>query len=251
MRVSGNGRGGAPVRPIRRRNVSHELVERLQAEILSGRLQPGARLPSERELSERYGVSRSSVREAIKTLESRGLVEGRQGKGTFVRPQGLEHLVQPPAGPVSVNEAEVRHLFEVREILEPAIVRLAAARARRADFTALRRLLEQQVARVEAGTYSSDDDARFHVRLARITGNPVLIRLMEGVMHLLGVVREPALRAAAASGNLRVRLEGHWEVLRALEARDADAAAERVMQHLAAARALALRVLREQGRAHD
>src|SRR6266545_3601024 len=119
----------ARVRPLRRRNLSHEIAEILGEQIARGELKPGQRLRSERDLSEAFAVSRSSVREAIKSLESRGLVEGRQGGGTFVCQPGLEALVQLPTAPLTVNEAEVLHLFEVREMLEPAMARLAASRA--------------------------------------------------------------------------------------------------------------------------
>jgi DNA-binding FadR family transcriptional regulator len=235
----------AAVRPIRRRNVSQEVVERLAAEIGIGRLRAGERLPSERDLSETYAVSRSSVREAIKTLESRGMVEGRQGKGTFVRAQGPETLVQLPPGPAPVNEIGVRQLFQVRELLEPGIARLAAEAARPADISALRRMLESQTPRVEAGRYTSDDDARFHIRLARITDNPVLIRLLQGVMTLLGAVREPALRAATGAG-MKITLAGHWEVVRAIEQHDPDAAAAAMDRHLCGALQTAVRVVQEQ-----
>jgi GntR family transcriptional regulator, transcriptional repressor for pyruvate dehydrogenase complex len=245
MHSSRTERKHAQVRPIRRRNVSQEVVERLASEIGQGRLKPGERLRSERDLSETYAVSRSSVREAIKTLESRGLVEGRQGKGTFVRTLGLETLIQLPAAPMLVNETAVRQLFEVRDLLEPGIARAAATRARPGDIAAIRRMLERHEERAEQGKFTSDDDARFHLRLARLTDNPVLIRLLEAVMSLLAVVREPALRAAAEAG-MRVKLSPHWDILQAVEARDPDAAAVRMSQHLANARETAIRVIRQQ-----
>jgi GntR family transcriptional repressor for pyruvate dehydrogenase complex len=232
------------LRPVRRRNLSQTIAEVLAEEIAQGRLQPGERLRSERELSEAFEVSRSSVREAIKTLQSRGLVEGRQGEGTFVRRQGLDTLVQVPAGPFSVTEAEVDSLFEVRELLEPGIARLAAERARPSDIAALARMLERQERLLESGRYTNKDDTRFHVRLAHITGNPVLIRLEEGIMLLLGDVRAPAFRAAA-EGGLKVRLDRHWQILHAIESHDADAAAKAALHHLAGARATAIKVVRE------
>jgi GntR family transcriptional repressor for pyruvate dehydrogenase complex len=232
------------LRPVRRRNISHTIAERLADQIRQGRRRPGERLPSERDLSEAFEVSRSSVREAIKTLESRGLVEGRQGEGTFVRRPSLEALVQVPAVPVSVTEREVLHLFEVREMLEPAVARTAAEQSSAADLAALRRMMQQQERMVENGRYSSDDDTRFHLRLVRITGNPVLIRLLEGVMHMLAVVREPALRAASTTG-LRVTLAGHWDVVRAVEAHDPGLAAEKMADHLRGARATAIRSIRD------
>jgi GntR family transcriptional repressor for pyruvate dehydrogenase complex len=236
--------GTEALRPVRRRNLSHAIAEALAAEIAQGRLKAGERLRSERELSEVFAVSRSSVREAIKSLESRGLVEGRQGEGTFVRRLGLEALVQLPAVPVSVTEAEVAHLYEVRELLEPAVARRAAERATAADVRALRRSMARQERLVAAQRYTSDDDTRFHLAVARIAGNPILIRLLEGVMHLLAAVREPALRAAA-EGGLRVSLAGHWELVCAIAAHDGDAAHAAALRHLAGARATALKILRQ------
>lgn len=236
-------RQGGALRPVRRRNLSHVVAEALAAEIVQGRLRPGERLRSERDLSEAFAVGRSSVREAIKALESRGLVEGRHGEGTFVRGQGLDTLVQVPTGPVAVTEAEVRHLFEVRELLEPGIARLAADRARPVDVAALRGLLQRQERLFEARRYASDEDRRFHVRVARISGNPVLIRLLDGVMRMLGEVRDPALHAAAYSGR-RTTLDGHWNLVRAIEARDPHAAAEAVLHHLAASRDSEIAVIR-------
>src|SRR5215216_5753981 len=213
----------AALRPLRRRNLSEEIAAILAEQIARGHLKPGARLRSEREMSEAFAVSRSSVREAIKSLESRGIVEGRQGGGTFVRSQGLDTLVRVPAGPVCVTEAEVRSLYEVRELLDPGIARLAAQRATAADVAALRRLLERHQRQVDQGRYGSSEDTRFHLRLARIAGNPVLLRLLEGVMHMLAAVREPALRAASNAG-VRFSLQAHWQIVCAVEARDPDGA---------------------------
>jgi GntR family transcriptional repressor for pyruvate dehydrogenase complex len=232
------------LRPLRRRNLSHEIASILAEQIAHGHLKPGERLRSERDLSESFAVSRSSVREAIKALESRGLVEGRQGGGTFVRSQGLEALVQVPAGPVSVTEAEVRSLYEVREMLDPGIARIAAERATAADIGALYRLLQRHERKVAAGRYGSDEDTQFHLRLARISGNPVLLPLLEGVMRLLAAVREPALRAAANAG-VRFSLEAHWQIVRAVEARDPDRAAAAALHHDERARETALAVLRQ------
>src|SRR4051812_19173444 len=147
-----------------------------------GRLKPGERLRSERELSVTYDMSRASVREAIRTLESRGLVEGRHGRGTFVRAPSLEALVQIPAGPVPVTEEGVRQLHQVRDLLEPGIARYAAERASTAEIAALRRLMERQQTQGESTGYTSDDDTRFHLKLAQMSDNPLLVRLIEGVM---------------------------------------------------------------------
>lgn len=235
----------AGLRPLRRRNLSHEIAAILAEQIARGHLKPGERLLSERDLSEAFAVSRSSVREAIKSLESRGLVESR-GSGTVVRRQGLDSLVQVPAGAVSVTEAEVQSLYEVREMLDPGIARLAAERATPADLTALTRMLERHERRAAAGRYTSDDDTGFHLRLAAISGNPILARLLEGVMRLLATIREPSLRTAENAG-LRVDLTSHWRILRAVAAHDPDAAAAAALHHHGRARETALKILRGHG----
>lgn len=243
-RQNHRGPAQAALRPIRRRSVSASIADALVEQIAQGRIRPGERLLSERDLSETFAVSRSSVREAIKSLESRGMVEGRHGGGTFVRPQGLDTLVQVPAGPVSVSQVEVGYLFEVREMLEPSIARHAAERARPADITALRRMLERAEVLVAAGRYTDEHDTRFHVRVARISGNPVLIKLQEGIMRLLTEVRGPSFRAATAGG-WRTKLAGHWQIVNALEAHDVERAAAAAHHHLTDALATALTILQE------
>ena len=121
--------GAGGLGPVRRTNLSAAIADRIAENIAQGKLPAGSRLQSERELSDLFGVGRSSIREAIKALESRGLVEGRQGEGRFVRAQDLSGLVQPPAGPLSVTEREVAQLYEARRIVEPAMAGLAAERA--------------------------------------------------------------------------------------------------------------------------
>ena len=211
--------------------------------IEKGKLRPGERLQPERELSELFQVSRSTVREAFKTLESRGLIECRQGEGTFVRQQSLERLVQWSGAPISVTAHEVEQLYEVRDLIEPGIVALAAERISRRDLRTLRRMLERHEQRVREGRYSSVDDSIFHHHLVAATENPVLIRVLDGVMDVLDSVRDAALRAATG---LRISIDGHWAIIAALEARDPDAARDAMAAHLLQARATLLRVLRDQ-----
>ncbi|HEY7295956.1 MAG TPA: FadR/GntR family transcriptional regulator [Dehalococcoidia bacterium] len=229
--------------PVRRTNLSATIADRIAENIAQGRLPAGSRLQSERELSDLFGVGRSSIREAIKTLESRGLVEGRQGEGRFVRAQNLSGLVQPPAGPLSVTEREVAQLYEARRIIEPGMASLAAQRAVKRDLAAARRLLERHEERVEGGTYGGAEDTAFHLKVAAMAENPLLARLLDAVLQALHAIREPALRSAPS---LKLSLEGHWQVLQALEAHDPEAAHSAALAHLDRARRLALNVLRAQ-----
>lgn len=231
----------AGLQPIRRTNLSAAIADRIAEQIVAGRLAAGSRLQSERELSDLFGVGRSSIREAIKSLESRGLVEGRQGEGRFVRAQDVAGLVRAPSGPVSVTERELIQLYEARTIVEPGMAALAAGRATRRDLTPLRRLLEQHELGVRKGRYGGAEDTAFHMKVAELADNPLLARLLEAILHMLHAAREPALRSA---GGLKISLEGHWQILRAIEAHDAAAVQAAALGHLQRAQETALAIVR-------
>ena len=229
------------IRPVRRTNLSAEIADRIAEQIALGKLNAGSRLQSERELSGHFGVGRSSVREAIKALESRGLVEGRQGERRFVRAQEVSGLIQAPSGPVSVSEHEMRQLYEARSIVEPGMTALAAQRASSRDLAAARRLLQRHEQKVTDGKYGGTDDSAFHMKLAAMADNPLLARLLEAILEILHAAREPALRSAHG---LHISLAGHWDVLHAVEAHDPDAAREATLVHLDRAQQLAVDVVR-------
>jgi len=226
--------------PLRRTNLSAAISDRIAEQIVSGRLSPGSRLESERELCDLYGVGRSSIREAIKALESRGLVEGRQGEGRFVKTPDLSGMVQMPSVPVTVSESEVRYLYEARRIVEPAMCALAAERASSRDLGATRRLLLRHELAITAGNYGGVEDTAFHLKLAAMAGNPLLAHLLEAILQVLHNTREPALHSA---GGLQFSLLGHWAVLAAMERRNADEAGQAMVAHLEKAERSALEIV--------
>jgi DNA-binding FadR family transcriptional regulator len=233
---------------VRRTNLSAAIADRIAEQIVSGKLRPGTRLQSERELCDLYGVGRSSIREAVKALESRGLVAGKQGEGRYVRAPDLTGLVQPPSVPVSVTENEVRYLYEARRIVEPAMCALAAARGSARDIAAARRLLERHERRIAEGSYGGAEDTAFHMRLAVMAENPLLARLLEAILVVLHTTREPALRS---TGGLQFSLAGHWEVMQAVAAHDADAARAAMLAHLLRAERSAVEIVRRRADATE
>src|SRR6056297_1982532 len=124
--------------PIRPKKISEEIVEQIKALISRGELKPGDRVPSERELAALLGVSRPSVREAIMVLEAMGLVESRQGGGTFVRSLTQATLADPLSSMVEKNPRMLHHLAEVRMGLETWSAYLAAQRASDEEIAELR-----------------------------------------------------------------------------------------------------------------
>src|SRR5216684_6927099 len=139
------------VEPINSPRIYEEIVRQIRTLISEGKLKSGDRLPPERDLAERFRVSRASVREALRSLQSRGLIEIRAGEGAFVRDVSVEALIEPLALVILPHREAVGELFEARRILEPAIAALAARRATREEVGEMERILEEQAREVAQG----------------------------------------------------------------------------------------------------
>src|SRR5215813_8997128 len=120
--------------PIKSTRIYEEIVRQVKQLIAEGRLKSGDQLPPERDLAEKFLVSRTSVREALRALESVGLIEIRPGEGTFVREVSVDALVEPLALVLLSQRAMIEELFEARRLLEPAIAGLAARRATKEEI---------------------------------------------------------------------------------------------------------------------
>src|SRR2546427_9440852 len=130
--------------PIKSTRIYEEIVRQVKQLIAEGRLKSGDRLPPERDLAEKFMVSRTSVREALRALQSRGLIDIRAGEGAFVRDVSVETLIEPLALVILPHREAVGELFEARRILEPAIAALAARRATREEVGEMEGILEEQ-----------------------------------------------------------------------------------------------------------
>lgn len=217
------------IEPIRRPKIYTEVVAQIRRLISDGRIQTGECLPPERELAEMFGVSRTSVRDAIRILEMEGIVEPRQGEGTVVKRNPVEGVVSPVAGALSVSEDLTADLFDLRMVLEPPLARAAALCARREDIEALEEILEAQAAKVQAGETGIGEDTAFHYRLATVSKNRVIPRVMDVLMELLLESRTRSLKGA---GRAEKSLEGHRRILAAVKQRDGKGAAASMRQHL-------------------
>jgi GntR family transcriptional repressor for pyruvate dehydrogenase complex len=219
----------AELKPIRRSRLYENIVVQLQALIADGRLKPGDRLPPERVLAETFQVSRTSIREALRALELRGLIEGHQGGGTFVRTVSAEDLARPMASALLAGAREVAELFELREMIEPPIARKAAERAQPHHLVELERIVEQQRVKVERGEPYPDEDAAFHYTVAVAADNAALLRLVNVVMDLLRETRSTYLQSGPRP---RRSLQGHRQVLAALRAHDPELAEGSMRRHI-------------------
>ncbi|HWB97172.1 MAG TPA: FadR/GntR family transcriptional regulator [Bryobacteraceae bacterium] len=205
---------------IRRNKVYEEVAEKLQQWILHD-LHPGAKLPPERELVEMFGVSRSSIRDAIHKLQLSGFVETRQGVGTVVRESQQRQLVVPLT---SLGE-----LLEVRKMIEPPLAALAAVRASAEDLGEMRQILRRQAEKVDRGEAAIDEDADFHYSIALAANNSVVLKILDSLMGLLNPTRAQQVQVP---GRPQRSLAGHQAILAAMERRDAAAAEAAMRQHL-------------------
>lgn len=182
---------------VKRRRLVDEVLEQLQRTISLGTVSPGSRLPTEGELMVQLGVGRSTLREAVKVLAHAGLLEVRQGDGTYVRAKA------DPSEPLErrLRRAHIRDVFEVRRTLEIAIARLAAERRDAEDLDKLRQSLETR----EAHAHSHHDpdfigaDLAFHLAVAEASKNPVLVDLYRAFSRavseaMTNIVADPELR---------------------------------------------------------
>src|SRR6266446_9002767 len=190
--------------------------------IAEGRLKSGDQLPPERDLAEKFVVSRTSVREALRALESLGLVEIRPGEGTFVREGSVESLIEPLALVMASQREAIGELFEARQMIEPALAVLAARRATPEALHEMERILEEQAKEVAAGRTGLEQDAEFHSAIGAAAHNRAITRIAHAVMDLLRQSREESLNTP---GRPTRSHEDHRRLLAAIRARyDADAA---------------------------
>ena len=167
----------------KRASVAEQLIDKLLLHIEDNHLGPGDRMPSEKEVCETYHVGRSSVREAYKAMQSRGLVVSAQGKGVFVGNKiDLGVLESTPFGNVKM---QVQDYMDVRVAIEIASVRLAIQRATPEQIQSLQEIQEgfRQSIAIENTWLMAEKDEQFHTKIAEITGNPLLIQVQQEINY--------------------------------------------------------------------
>jgi GntR family transcriptional repressor for pyruvate dehydrogenase complex len=223
--------GVKPVyRAVKTSRLYEQIVQQVEESILKGQLKAGDQLPAERDLAQRFGVSRTAVREAVKALREKGLVEAYSGRGTFVT-DGTSHAIRQSLDLlIRINQQEgSTYLAELRHMLEPEIAALAATRIEeqllgtmREAVAAMERSLHDPDAYIEA-------DLDFHLALAEAAGNPLILSLLDSIV---GLLREQRARIFNVEGGPERGQFHHKRILAAVEARNADAARQTMRDHL-------------------
>lgn len=191
-------------------------------------LKPGDRLPPERELVQMLGVSRGSIRDAIRSLELIGLLEPRQGYGTVVCSPGSGGA-NPLVNALLDKKKMVADLIDVRKMIEPALARRAATRLTRDQVSDLETILKQHEEKFSRGELGIDEDSDFHYRIALASYNSVVLKVVNVLMDLLRETRERSLQVG---GRQEKSLAGHHRILAALKRGDAAAAESAMRRHL-------------------
>ena len=179
---------------VKRTRLFEDVARQIQGLIVDGALQPGDLLPPERELAERFGVSRSSVRDAIRTLELVGLVVPRQGEGTVVADVSPDAVVRPIASVLGRKRELIAELLDIRQIIEPALAARAATRATPEEIARLEDVLRRQREKTLRGEPAVEEDTEFHTIIALAAKNGVVRRVVDVLMRLLRETRARSLQ---------------------------------------------------------
>ena len=224
---------------IRRDKVYEGVAKQIERLILK-KLKPGDKLPSERELAESLGVSRSSIRDAIRSLELMGMVEPRQGAGTIVREISSESLVNPLANVIKRKEELIGELLDFRKMLEPQLAARAATRVSPDEITEMEEILNRQEHKLQGGESGVGEDSEFHYAVALASGNSVVLKVLDTLMDLLRGSRERSLQA---EGRGRYSLAGHRRILAAIKKHDSEAAKTAMRRHIEEVEEIVLKII--------
>lgn len=229
------------INKIKKHNVSDAVLEEMKRLITDGEWKPGSKLPSENELARRMGVSRVSIRSALQRLSSIGLIESRQGEGTFVGTIDSGNYVNMMIPLTMLEMDDKQYVMEFRRIIESEQAALAAKRATDEDIKRLKENLTQMNQYHFSSQEFSDKDIEFHLLLAEIGRNPLLIRttnilkdfVMESIIYYTRQSKE------------NLASPYHVKIIEAIEAHDPDGARKAMKLHLDIALSVAVEVKRD------
>jgi GntR family transcriptional repressor for pyruvate dehydrogenase complex len=214
---------------IRKTRIHEEVFSQIHELIKAGRFKGRDQLPSERELAETFKVSRTSVREALRALETQGLIVSRTGMGNFVADLPVESLVGPLARLLIDEKKALADVFEMRKLIEPHIAALAAERATRSDIAQLKRIVAKQTEAVKRGETGVEADAELHFSIGRATRNQALQKLVSGLMEMLSRSREESLQT---DKRRQSSIDAHRRIIAAVEKHDKTRARSEMLRHI-------------------
>ena len=217
--------------PIRQSRASGEIVSQIERAVFAGELQAGDRLQSERELAEQFGVSRITVRDALRVLEARGLIRVKVGAmgGAFVADANTDRVAESISTLIRLKRMTLSELAEARTIVEAATASLAAQRADAGAVSRLQQNVERSRPMMREPITHADASMDFHVELARAARNEVLEATVEAYRELL----VPSIRDLRDERSGRATQKAHEEIVEAVRRHDPEGAREIMVDHMA------------------
>jgi GntR family transcriptional repressor for pyruvate dehydrogenase complex len=220
---------------VRAASLTERTEQQIEELILSQALKGGDRLPSERELGEQIGVSKTVVREAIRSLTAKGLVEVRMGSGMYVQHLSADLLTHPLHILLRTHALKPEDIQEVREALEIKLAALAAERAETVHIEALERAVAELKRKPPTAAKFAEADVAFHNALAEAAGNPIFTLLVGMLNNLMLQVREQAFQSDGQACANRA-LRHHQRILEQIKRHDVAGARQAMAEHLVEAR---------------
>lgn len=216
---------------VAKTSVGHQAAEAIKGLILSGELGPGDVLPSERDLAAMLGISRPSLREAIRVLSAMNVLESRHGGGTYVTSLDPVLLAQPISFLMKVDPLGMRQLFEVRRVLEVEAARIAAGRIGDGELAELGKIVEEATSAIDDPERYAALDFALHTRIVEATGNPIYLAMYNSVSAFSLETRRSTAQVEQVR---RAAHDSHVRIVAALAERDAGRAASAMRDHLVA-----------------
>lgn len=222
---------------VHREAISHQITERVLSLIREQQLRPGDRLPPERELASLMGVSRATVREALRSLAMMNVVELRHGSGTYITSLEPQLLVENFDLVFSLNDNSFLELIEARQVIEPGATALAARRMTDEGIAALDAVIEQSWECLHTFPEEFPQlDIAFHAQIADFSGNALLSRIMQALtqMSIASSQRTAVDKGMVSEARVERAIRMHEGILAALAARNAELASQKMREHLLA-----------------
>jgi GntR family transcriptional repressor for pyruvate dehydrogenase complex len=217
------------LKEVKKEKIFEDIVKQIRKLIKTGAIKTGDKLPPERDLAQSFRVSRASVREAIRVLESAELVKTRVGDGTYVVSNYVENLTEPMATAMVEGRENLLEIFAVRKMIEPNITSLVAKRASNYEISQLKKILGRQKRDINDPNLVTETDSAFHLFLAEIAKSGVFLKVHNTLEELISQTREEFLQEGDRP---RISIEGHEEIVSAIEKRDPSFAKKAMLRHL-------------------
>lgn len=218
--------------PVKNKKVYEEVIEQIKDMIYNGILKKGDKLPSERDMVEKLQVSRTSVREALRSLEIIGLIESRQGEGNFIKESFEDGLIEPLSVMFMLKESKSEEILELRKIIEIGTVQLAAKRINLNELKELEELKEKlRIPNKEESL--AEIDRKFHYKIAAASKNFLLLGVLNAISSLMeSYIKDARKNILEEEGNRQILIKQHEDVFRALNNKDENEAEKAMTKHL-------------------